>query len=39
MYTHYEDNLNLIQEMASAFGVDNATIGEKFLADDWEWSG
>ena len=31
------DNLDLVQEMASEFGIDNATIGEKFLEEDFEW--
>lgn len=34
---YVEDNMDLVQEMASEFGIDNATIGEKFLDDEWEW--
>ena len=31
------DNMELLVEMCSEFGIDNATIGEKFLEEDWEW--
>lgn len=31
------DNMDLLTEMCSEFGIDNATIGEKFLDEEWEW--
>lgn len=31
------DNMELLAEMCSEFGIDNATIGEKFLEEEWEW--
>lgn len=31
------DNIDLLAEMCSEFGTDNATIGEKFLNEEWEW--
>lgn len=34
---YVQDNMDLVQEMASEFGIDKATIGEKFLDDEWEW--
>lgn len=34
---YVEDNMDLVQEMASELGIDKATIGEKFLDDEWEW--
>ena len=30
-------NLDLVQEMASDFGVDHAELGKHFVEDDWEW--
>lgn len=30
-------NLDLVQEMASDFCVDNAELGKHFAGDDWEW--
>ena len=30
-------NLDLVQEMASDFCVDNAELGKHFVEDDWEW--
>lgn len=30
-------NLDLVQEMASDFCVDNAELGKHFAEDDWEW--
>ena len=34
---YVQDNMDLVQEMANEFGIDKATIGEKFLDDEWEW--
>lgn len=34
---YVQDNMDLVQEMANEFGIDSATIGEKFLDDEWEW--
>ena len=34
---YVQDNMDLVQEMADEFGIDKATIGEKFLDDEWEW--
>lgn len=31
------DNIDLLAEMCSEFGIDNAEIGEKFLEEEWEW--
>lgn len=31
------DNTELVLGMAESFGIDAKTIGEHFLADDWEW--
>lgn len=31
------DNMDLLKEMCSEFGTDAATIGKKFLDDEWEW--
>ena len=31
------DNMDLVAEMANEFGIDKATIGEKFLDYEWEW--
>lgn len=30
-------NAELIQEMASEFGMDDGEIGRRFMASDWEW--
>ena len=30
-------NSDLIQEMASEFGIDDGEIGRRFMASDWEW--
>ena len=30
-------NADLIQEMASEFGMDDGEIGRRFMASDWEW--
>lgn len=31
------DNMDLLDKMAQEFGADAATIGKKFIADDWEY--
>ena len=31
------DNMDLLEEMCGEFGVDNETIGQKFLDGSWEW--
>ena len=31
------DNMDLVEEMADEFGVDNKTLGEKFKEQDWEY--
>ena len=31
------DNMDLLEDMCKEFGVDNDTIGKKFLACEWEW--
>lgn len=31
------DNMDLLEEMCGEFGVDNETIGKKFLDGSWEW--
>ena len=31
------DNMDLLEEMCGEFGVDNETIGKKFLEGAWEW--
>ena len=31
------DNMDLLEYMCKEFGVDNDTIGQKFLACEWEW--
>ena len=31
------DNMDLLEDMCKEFGVDNDTIGQKFLACEWEW--
>lgn len=31
------DNMDLVEEMASGFGVDLSDIGRHFLQEDWEW--
>ena len=31
------DNMDLLQEMCSEFGIEAETIGEKFLDEEWEW--
>lgn len=31
------DNMDELEEAAHNFGIDAATIGDKFLADDWEY--
>lgn len=31
------DNMDLVAEMADEFGVDNATLGEKFREEEWEY--
>ena len=31
------DNMDLLKEMCGEFGVDNETIGKKFLEGAWEW--
>lgn len=30
-------NMDLLAEMCSDFGIDNSTIGEKFINEDWEY--
>ena len=31
------DNMDLLEEMCGEFGIDNETIGKKFLEGAWEW--
>ena len=31
------DNMDLLKEMCEEFGIDNETIGKKFLGGAWEW--
>ena len=31
------DNIDLLHDMCSEFGVDAVTIGQKFLDEEWEW--
>ena len=31
------DNIDILDEACSDFGTEYSTIGEKFLAEDWEW--
>lgn len=31
------DNMDLVEEMASDFGVDYAEIGRRFINEEWEW--
>lgn len=31
------DNIDILDEACSEFGTEYSTIGEKFLAEDWEW--
>ena len=31
------DNMDLLEEMSGEFGIDNETIGKKFLEGAWEW--
>ena len=31
------DNMDLLSEMCSEFGIDAETIGQKFLDEEWEW--
>lgn len=31
------ENMDEVEEMCREFGIDAATVGEKFLEEDWEW--
>ena len=31
------DNMDLLNEMCTEFCIDSATIGEKFINEEWEW--
>lgn len=31
------DNMDLLQEAFDEFATDPATVGDKFLSEDWEW--
>ena len=31
------DNMDLLEEMCTEFCIDSATIGEKFINEEWEW--
>ena len=31
------DNIDLLNEMCTEFCIDSATIGEKFINEEWEW--
>ena len=31
------DNMDLLEEMCREFCIDSATIGEKFINEEWEW--
>ena len=31
------DNMDLLSEMCSEFGIEAETIGQKFLDEEWEW--
>lgn len=34
---YVKDNIDLVKDMASEFGIDAETIGEKFLDEKWEY--
>ena len=34
---YVNDNMDLLAEACEEFGVDSATVGEKFLDEDWEY--
>lgn len=34
---YVKDNIDLVKDMASEFGIDAETIGEKFLNEEWEY--
>ena len=31
------NNIDLLNEMCTEFCIDSATIGEKFINEEWEW--
>ena len=31
------DNIDLLNDMCSEFGIESETIGQKFLDEEWEW--
>lgn len=31
------DNMDLLQEACDEFATDPATVGDKFISEDWEW--
>lgn len=31
------DNIDLLHDMCSEFGIETETIGQKFLDEEWEW--
>jgi len=34
---YVRDNMDLVHEMASEFGVSSEEIGNRFMDEDWEW--
>lgn len=34
---YVNDNIDLLSEACAEFGIDSATVGEKFLDEDWEY--
>ncbi len=34
---YVSDNLDLLKDMCNEFEIDGATIGEKFINEEWEW--
>lgn len=34
---YVKDNIDIVKDMASEFGIDAETIGEKFLDEEWEY--
>lgn len=34
---YVNDNIDLLSEACAEFGIDSATVGEKFLNEDWEY--
>lgn len=36
-FGYVDDNMNLLSEACAECGIDSATVGEKFLDEDWEY--